>query len=366
MKILIGNIFESKVKTLVNTVNCVGVMGKGLAEEFKKRYPKMYNEYVILCQNKKIKPGEPYYYENLGTSIINFPTKNHWRSPSKLSYIIEGLKWFNENYESLGIKSIAFPPLGCGNGGLDWNVIGPIMYNELKDLPIEIEIYAPYGTKNHELTLDYLIKNLINNPNDILGIKNIGFNKNWFLILETINRLNKRKYVLSVGRTVFQKICYVLTLSGVKTGFKFVKGTYGPYCKDVNIAITAFSNANLIREKLIGNMIEMQVTDNFQFNQNDFTSHDIDMLKRTVDLFSRIKNTDQAELISTIIFSFEILSNDNLDVTENDVYEYILEWKPKWKEEKEEELQAAIRALAAFNFISPKYSENFLSTDVLI
>ena len=139
MKIMIGNIFDSTAKTLVNTVNCVGVMGKGIALDFKNKYPTMYKEYVKLCHAGEIKPGKPYLYQDLyGTSILNFPTKEHWRSPSKLSYIIEGLDWFCENYQKYDISSIAFPPLGCGNGGLSWEVVGPIMYSKLRDLPIEI------------------------------------------------------------------------------------------------------------------------------------------------------------------------------------------------------------------------------------
>ena len=81
MKILLGNIFDSKCSTLVNTVNCAGVMGKGIALEFKKRYPEMFREYQILCKEGKVQPGKPYLYHDLtGASIINFPTKDHWRS----------------------------------------------------------------------------------------------------------------------------------------------------------------------------------------------------------------------------------------------------------------------------------------------
>ena len=88
MIVKIGNIFESHAQTLVNTVNCVGVMGKGIALDFKNRYPEMFKEYTELCAQKRVKPGVPYYYSDLlGASVINFPTKDHWRSPSKLSYI---------------------------------------------------------------------------------------------------------------------------------------------------------------------------------------------------------------------------------------------------------------------------------------
>jgi len=152
-----GDIFESKAKTIVNAVNCVGVMGKGIALEFKRRYPEMFKEYAAMCSSNAVQPGIPYFYKD---RILNFPTKNHWRSPSKLSYIISGLKWFRENYQAHGVESIAIPALGCGNGGLSWDVVGPVMYAMLKDLPIEVELYAPYGTPQDRLTIDFLEANL--------------------------------------------------------------------------------------------------------------------------------------------------------------------------------------------------------------
>lgn len=89
MKVLIGNIFDTKCSTIVNTINCVGVMGKGIALEFKKRYPEMFIDYVNRCKNREVKTGEPYvFYNENCTKIINFPTKDNWRSPSRLSYII--------------------------------------------------------------------------------------------------------------------------------------------------------------------------------------------------------------------------------------------------------------------------------------
>lgn len=364
MKILIGDIFESQAKTIVNTVNCVGVMGKGIAKEFKERYPDMYKEYVLLCDQHQIEPGKPYYYEDLlGNSIINFPTKKHWRSPSKLSYIISGLKWFVENYAKLNISSVAFPPLGCGNGGLNWELIGPIMYHWLKDLPIEIEIYAPYGTKTSQLSKTFLENNLIHNPSEVLGIKSLAFNPNWMLILETIHRINEKRYNFHVGRTVFQKICYTLTDCGIDTGFHFAKGKYGPYSKEVGNAITIFSNANLIIEKNVGQMIEMQVTKNFNFDETSYTSRDIDAVNKTVDLFSRIKSTDQAELVSTIIFAYRTLAAKFDTVSENDVNDYILDWKPRWKKQKACELPEAIRNLAMLGWITPTFSSDLAVSD---
>lgn len=206
IKIMIGNIFESKMEVLVNTVNCVGVMGKGIASDFKKKYPEMFKEYKNLCDQNIIRTGTLYpYSENNKIKLINFPTKQHWRSPSKIEYITEGLQWFVDHYNELNIKSIAFPPLGCGNGGLSWDYIGPIMYQYLKDLPIEIEIYAPYNTSSHKLKKSFL-ESHFNENNQITGIQYKKPNNKWFLPLQIVKCLNNSEYDVLVRRVIFQKI----------------------------------------------------------------------------------------------------------------------------------------------------------------
>lgn len=140
-----GNIFESNAKTLVNPINCVGVMGKGLSLAFKQKYPKMFINYQKFCSKNLIKVGILYPYSIDGEiRVLNFPTKKHWRHKSKTEFIEEGLKYFVNNYERLNITSIAFPPLGCGSGGLDFKFVYPIMEKYLKDLTITIEIYKPF------------------------------------------------------------------------------------------------------------------------------------------------------------------------------------------------------------------------------
>ena len=146
LKVLIGDLFASPAQTLVNPVNCVGVMGKGLALEFKKRFPGMFDDYVARCARKQVRLGEPYLYrDQAGTMVVNFPTKGHWRSPSRLTDIERGLDYFVGHYERWGVRSIAFPPLGCGNGGLEWFDVGSVMYAKLRDLPITVEVYELYG-----------------------------------------------------------------------------------------------------------------------------------------------------------------------------------------------------------------------------
>lgn len=354
MIIKIGDIFLSEMKTIVNTVNCVGVMGKGIALEFKKRYPDMYKEYVSMCKNGHLRPGKPYYYTDIfGDSILNFPTKDHWRSPSKLSYIVDGLKWFRDNYENLGIASIAFPPLGCGNGGLSWSTVGPIMYHYLSDLPIEIEIYAPYGTSPEQLTIKYLESNLILSPEEVIGNKNISFNRYWYFILYIIQRLNNDKYALRVGRTIRQKICFVLTRSGIPTGFNFVRNDYGPYAKEVNEAIIVLSNANLLTEVQLGQMIETRVAPDFKLKEEDFSMAEMQVVEQVIDLLSRVKSTDQAEMMSTVIFAFDELAKKGGCPTEEEILFYILEWKPRWKNGKENEIINTIKDLSELGWIRP-------------
>lgn len=134
-------VFNVGAQTIVNTINCVGVMGTGLALEFQLRFPEMEKDYVQRCQQKKVEVGRPYLYKDYGSPwILNFPTKHHWKYPSKIEWIEQGLRYFATNYERGGITSVAFPKLGCSNGGLDWHIVSSLMEEYLKDLDIDIFI----------------------------------------------------------------------------------------------------------------------------------------------------------------------------------------------------------------------------------
>jgi O-acetyl-ADP-ribose deacetylase (regulator of RNase III) len=135
------SILESRAQTVVNTVNTVGVMGKGLAAEFRKKAPAMFSKYQEFCNSKQLSIGKLWLWKNSDPWILNFPTKEHWRNPSKISYIEAGLKKFVEKYEEQGITEISFPRLGCGNGGLDWDNVRPLMEQYLGKLPIQVYIH---------------------------------------------------------------------------------------------------------------------------------------------------------------------------------------------------------------------------------
>jgi len=140
-KNITGNIFASKAQTLVNTINCVGAMGAGIALEYRLRYPKMYERYTNLCNRKMIKIGSLWLWKAEDRWILNFPTKLHWRDPSKEEYLHAGLKKFMDTYAEKGVESIAFPLLGAQNGGIDGEVSQSIMESYLSKCDIPAEIY---------------------------------------------------------------------------------------------------------------------------------------------------------------------------------------------------------------------------------
>ncbi|NBX18746.1 MAG: hypothetical protein EBR09_15440 [Proteobacteria bacterium] len=148
-----GNLFDSPAQVLTNAVNCVGVMGKGIALEFKKRFPVMCDEYVAKCGAGQMRIGQPWLWEDDEVQILNFPTKRHWRTPSSVADIEAGLQWLAANYGELGIYTIAMPALGCGQGGLAWKDVKALMDKHLGSLPdLEVFVYPDRAGASSERT----------------------------------------------------------------------------------------------------------------------------------------------------------------------------------------------------------------------
>src|SRR5437667_5012324 len=150
LELVTGNRLEADTEAVVNTVNTEGVMGKGIALQFKKKYPEMYEEYRRACEAGEVQPGKMHVFERKDILnpryIINFPTKRHWRSPSRIEDIKTGLAALAEEIQKREIKSIALPPLGCGNGGLEWDEVLPAIKKALSHLPdVRILVYPPAG-----------------------------------------------------------------------------------------------------------------------------------------------------------------------------------------------------------------------------
>lgn len=146
-----GDIFKSPAKIIVNTVNTDGVMGKGIALQCKNRYPEMFDAYKELCDSQCFDVGNLALWRGQERDVLLFPTKKHWRNSSKISYIESGLEKFIETWDKFNANTIAFPKLGCGNGGLSWTEVQPIMENYLKRIPMQVTVYVDvYEDTNHD------------------------------------------------------------------------------------------------------------------------------------------------------------------------------------------------------------------------
>lgn len=211
----VGNIIESQTEALVNTVNTVGIMGKGIALAFRKAFPNVYDEYLKAVNSSEIVIGKVQVVETKFISpvyVINFPTKKHWRHPSKIEYIESGLKSLVNVISSYNIKSISIPPLGCGNGKLDWKEVKPLMLKYLNPLQEEIDIiiYEP-GYSDQKMTKKDYVE--LTAPRAML----IYLLKHYQVLGYSANLL------------VAQKLAYFLQRFGEPLNLIYEKGHYGPY-----------------------------------------------------------------------------------------------------------------------------------------
>ncbi len=218
VKVKSGNLLKENVEAIVNTVNCVGVMGKGIALQFKQRWPRNFKAYEAACKREEIKPGKMFIYD-MGEwatprFIINFPTKTHWRGDSRIEYIEAGLRDLVSQVERLNIKSIALPPLGCGNGGLDWEDVKRLILAAFKaHLDVQVNLFEPSGAPPPRE-----MANLTEKPN-MTGAR--------AAIIKVISIYREMEYGLS--RIEVQKLAYFLEKAGQPLKLDFVKNIYGPY-----------------------------------------------------------------------------------------------------------------------------------------
>ena len=162
-----GNLLHSSAQVLTNTVNCVGVMGKGIALQFKNSFPEMFEDYKMKCEKGEVKLGEPYLWDNGQVQILNFPTKGHWKENSRLEDIEAGLKYLAANYEKMGINSISLPPLGCGNGGLNWKDVKNLINKYLGPLELlDVYVYEAYEAVQTDESNSSVIKHSSSRRND--------------------------------------------------------------------------------------------------------------------------------------------------------------------------------------------------------
>lgn len=217
---------QYEVDAIVNTVNCVGVMGKGIALQFKKKWPANFKAYAAACKTNEVKLGEMFIFDlgQLATPrfIINFPTKGHWKSKSRLIDIKNGMADLIKKMTELKIKSIAVPPLGCGNGGLDWGEVREVIEKAFEDAPnIEVKLFEPSLTAS-----PVKLEDNSTTPNMTPGRAAI------LALLEAY-----RDFDYGLSKIEVQKLAYFLQEAGENLKLNFLKSSYGPYADQLRHAL---------------------------------------------------------------------------------------------------------------------------------
>ena len=217
---------QDDVDAIVNTVNCVGVMGKGIALQFKNKWPANFTAYAAACKAGQVRPGRMLVFDSGGlvkpNFVINFPTKDHWRGSSKIEFIRDGLVDLVAQVNRLSISSIAVPPLGCGNGGLNWVNVRPLIEAAFEALPdVEVRLFEPTGAPDAK-SMEVRTKRPRMTPGRAAIVK----------VLDTYRGLN---YGLS--KIEVQKLAYFLQEAGEPLKLPFVKHHYGPYSDTLRHAL---------------------------------------------------------------------------------------------------------------------------------
>jgi O-acetyl-ADP-ribose deacetylase (regulator of RNase III)/uncharacterized protein YwgA len=365
IRVLIGDIFESGAQTLVNTVNTVGVMGKGVALGFRKRFPEMYEDYVRRCERREVRLGRPYLYRRPSPPhVINFPTKDHWRSVSKLSDITGGLTYLEAHISEWGVTSLAVPPLGCGEGQLEWRVVGPTLYRHLTNLEIPVELYAPFGTPHEELQPEFLERGqsvLVAGGQENGTSAPFRVEPGWVALVAIIEQVGREQYHWPIGRIGFQKVAYFATEAGIPTKLLYRRGSYGPYAPEVKHVLSSLINNGLIVERKLGKMLEADVGPTYEDARRGYQSFLAQwqpQIARVVDLVVRM-NTDDAEIAATVHFAAgQIRESKGSRPTEAEILDYVKQWKIRRRPPlNEADVALAIRRLNVLGWIDAAPSD---------
>lgn len=307
-----GDILQSKADALVNTVNTVGVMGKGIALQFKNAFPSNYKAYVDAYKAGKLDVGKMFVTKdsNLHSGskiIINFPTKKDWRKPSEYSYIEAGLDDLVRVIEEYDIKSIAIPPLGAGNGGLDWNRVKVILENKLSNIGIDVTVYEP----------SFQIK-------EQLKKERVKLTEGRALLLYVLYHLVQNGEYVSEFSS--EKTCYFLQRFGAQKYLKlnFTPYFYGPYSGKVRYVLYALNGSYIMGysdmdrkpfepltliadgfdevKKLINNNSELSkiANETIQFLDGFYSDYALELLSTVDYIMTEKKTDDKKEIISEL------------------------------------------------------------------
>lgn len=320
-----GNILTDQSQAIVNTVNCVGVMGKGLALQFKKAFPENFKQYKSACNKKLVEPGKMYItsYEDIIESkyIINFPTKQHWKGASKIEYIEAGLEDLILEIRKLEIKSVAIPPLGSGLGGLDWLLVKDCIISAFSSLEdVDVYIYEPKGSpKANEIV------NNTDRPNMTRGRA---------LLVKLLEFYFQKGYDCS--KIEAQKLAYFLQESGIDLRLRYVPHNFGPYA----------DNLNHVLEKIDGHFIEgfgdrvntseIKLIESSIIEADNFLSGDteaIDSLAKVEKLIDGYETPLSMEVLATVhwVLKHEKYAPNNFEGIKSFIHTWN-ERKSSWKD----------------------------------
>jgi len=324
MKYITGNLLEADTQALVNTVNTVGVMGKGIALQFKERFPINFKIYAAECKKGEMKVGKMLVVKentlNGEIIIINFPTKTEWFKKSQYDYIEEGLKDLARVIEEYKIQSIAIPPLGCGNGGLKWDKVKPLMDKYLGHFSnVTIKIYEPNET----------VKEILQKEN---VKKEVGLTAARAMLLHALYHYEKLGEVATIFAA--NKLAYFLQKSGEPLRLQFVPYKYGPYAQAVEKVLYALNG------KYLKGMEQMKARA-FEPLQLNYERYDevetfiksnlsIEQKQRLGNLFEAIEGFEST-LSLEILSSTHFLLGENPKATEDELFEKIKNWNERKK-----------------------------------
>lgn len=336
-----GDILSSSAQCLVNTVNCEGFMGKGIAYQFKEKFPENNKYYVSACKAGKFSVGNILFFTENDKIIANFPTKNKWREKSQYSYIEDGLNSLVQGIETKNISSIAIPPLGCGNGGLDWNRVKAMITDIFQNISVDVIIYEPskhFTPKNVEIpkmTASHLILMKLKG-----GIPTSKFNK---------LRLQKSAYFLNV----FSNTNY----------FKFEEYKFGPYAHSIEILsqqIKAFQDSYHVNtvgaeEILYNNLISDSVKATVE-------KYKFAVLKST-SFVNSIESNHELEIAATIV----AIVRTNPQFSDDEIVYYFLHNWPKYDKKRfeEDEIKLSIKRLVNSKIIKPELMGYSISSELI-
>jgi len=291
-----GDILKADAEALVNTVNCVGVMGRGIALQFRKKFPGNYEEYRQVCDKGKLRVGMMMVHDLHSLMnprfIINFPTKRHWKGKSRIEDIEAGLKTLVEEVRSHGIRSVAIPPLGCGLGGLKWNDVHPLIEKAFSELPeVQVLLYEPSGAPPaEEMPKERRIPPMTSGRAALLGL---------------MQRYLQAVMDPFVSLLEIHKLMYFMQESGENLKLRFQKGTYGPYAENLRHVLSAieghFISGYGDAEDRPDKQIEL-ISDAVEHAESVLRDHPETRVRfeRVVDLIKGFETPYGMELLSTV------------------------------------------------------------------